>query len=308
MRSAAVGFLFIVAIAAPGSGQALSPEFVYGRDYTFERMVAERVVNDAQDKGTIRLVTYVYRPLKLNRHEAVLFSHGSTAGLARSPKEARDAPPPDVIRFFVSRGYTLVAPMRRGRGESSGTYVEECSVYVGQCTVAEQTALLERQQREALLDSNAVIDRLILGRIAPRQSKMLFAGISRGGFLSLILAGERPELAKGVVNFVGGWIGVTDRLTAQDIQQRMEKQKAMLGRAAKRTGAASIWFYAARDPYYKEGVPQELHRYWLDAGGRAEFVYIDDPTLTPGHAIAPQAALWERQVDAFLQSVDTGKR
>ena len=308
MRAFAAGFLFVVAIAAPASGQAINPEFVHGRDYTFERMVAERVVNDAQDKGTIRLVTYVYRPLKNDRHEAVLFSHGSTAGLARSPKEALDAPPAAVIRFFVSRGYTLVAPMRRGRGESSGTYVEECSVYIGQCTVTEQTALLDRQLREALLDSNAVIDQLILGRLVPRQSKILVAGISRGGFLSLILAGERPELVKGIVNFVGGWIGVTDRLTTQDIQQRMEKQKAMLTRAAKRAGAPSIWFYATRDPFYKEGVPQELHRYWQVAGGRAEFVYIDDPKLTPGHAIAPLTALWERQVDAFLQSLDTGKR
>ena len=300
--------LFVVALAGPAAGQALNPEFVHGRDYTFERMVVKRKVNDAADKGTIRLVTYVYRPLKNDRHEAVLYSHGSTAGLARSPKEALDAPPPPVVRFFVSRGYTLVAPMRRGRGESSGTYVEECSVYIGQCTVAEQTGLMERQLREAILDSNTVIDQLILGRLVPRQSKILVAGISRGGFLSLMLAGERPELVKGIVNFVGGWIGVTDRLSAQDIQQRMDKQKAMLTGAAKRTTAPSIWFYATRDPFYKEGVPQELHRYWQSAGGRAEFVYIDDPKLSPGHAIAPQAALWDRQVGAFLKSLETDKR
>jgi pimeloyl-ACP methyl ester carboxylesterase len=308
MRTFIAGVVFVLAIAAPGSGQAINPEFVHGREYTFERMVVERVVNDRHDKGAIRLVVYVYRPLKNDRHEAVLFSHGSTAGLARSPKEALDAPPAAVIRFFVSRGYTLVAPMRRGRGESSGTYVEECSVYIGQCTVAAQTELLERQLREAILDSNAVIDQLILRRLVPRQSKILVAGISRGGFLSLMLAGDRPELVKGIINYVGGWIGVTDRLTAEDIQRRMEKQKTMLTRAAKRAKAPSIWFYAARDPFYKEGVPQELLRYWRDAGGRAELVYIDDPKLAPGHAIAPQAAIWERQVDAFLQSLDAGQQ
>jgi alpha-beta hydrolase superfamily lysophospholipase len=126
MRVLIAVVLFVVGLAGPAAGQALNPEFVHGRDYTFERMTANRKVNDTKDKGTIRLVTYVYRPLKNDRHEVVLFSHGSTAGLARSPKEALDAPPAPVIRFFVSRGYTLVAPMRRGRGESSGTYVEEC--------------------------------------------------------------------------------------------------------------------------------------------------------------------------------------
>jgi pimeloyl-ACP methyl ester carboxylesterase len=305
MRALLLVVLLVVALAGPASGQALNPEFVYGRDYSFERMMAKRKVHDAADQGTIRLITYVYRPLRNDRHEAVLYSHGSTAGLARSPKEALDAPPAPVIRFFVSRGYTLVAPMRRGRGESSGTYVEECSVYIGQCTVAEQTALLDRQLREALLDSNAVIDQLILGRLVPRQSKILVAGISRGGFLSLMLAGERPELVKGIVNFVGGWIGVTDRLSAPDIQQRMYKQKAMLSGAARRTTAPSIWFYAARDPYYKEGVPQELHRYWRDAGGRSEFVFIDNPALPPGNTIAPQLALWERQVDALLKTIES---
>lgn len=296
--------LFVATAAAYVSGQALNPEFVHGRDYTFERMVATRAVRDAEDKGTIRLVAYVYRPLKNDRHEAVIFSHGSTGGLGRSPKEALDAPPPPVIRFFLSRGYTLVAPMRRGRGESSGTYVEECSVYIGQCTVADQLALGDRALREALLDTNAVISQLILGRLVPQQSKILAGGISRGGFLSLILSGERPELVKGVINFVGGWYGVTDRLTAVENQQRMDDQKTRLTSAAKQTRAPSIWFYATRDPLYKEGVSRELFNSWQDAGGKAEYVFIDEHTLPSGHLIATNAALWERQAEAFLKTID----
>lgn len=74
--------IFVIASTTCALGQAINPEFVFGRDYTFERMVATRNVHDAEDKGTIRLVTYVYRPLKNDRHEVVLFSHGSTGGLA----------------------------------------------------------------------------------------------------------------------------------------------------------------------------------------------------------------------------------
>ena len=66
--------------AAPASAQAIDSGFVFGRAYTFERMEATRAVDDAQDKGTIRLVTYVYRPVKNDRHEVALFSHGSTGG------------------------------------------------------------------------------------------------------------------------------------------------------------------------------------------------------------------------------------
>jgi hypothetical protein len=44
--------LFVAAAAAHASGQATNPEFVHGRDYTFERMVARRAVHDADDNGT----------------------------------------------------------------------------------------------------------------------------------------------------------------------------------------------------------------------------------------------------------------
>ena len=302
--------LFVLAGATCASGQMVDAEFVYGRDYTFERMVATRKVHDAEDKGTIRLMTYVYRPLKNDRHEVVLFSHGSTGGLARSPKEpgGGNAPPPGVVQFFVSRGYTVVAPMRRGRGESTGNYVEECSVYTGKCTNAESFALGDRAIKEALLDTDAVIDQLLIGRLVPRESKILLVGHSRGGFLSLILAGERPTLIKGVVNFAGGLYGVTDRFTALENQQRMDDQKARLTRAAKRASAPTIWFYAVRDPFYKDGVPQELHRYWQDAGGGAEFVFIARHSLPNAHLALSDPRLWEQQADAFLKTIETAKR
>lgn len=303
-------FLFVMAVATSASAQVVGAEFVYARDYTFERMVATRKVNDAEDKGTIRLMTYVYRPLKNDRHEVVLFSHGSTGGLVRSPKEPGmvNAPPPMVVQFFVSRGYTVVAPMRRGRGESSGNYVEECSVYTGKCTEAQSFALGNRAIKEALVDTYAVIDQLILKRLVARNSKILLVGHSRGGFLSLLLAGERPTLIKGVVNFAGGWYGVTNKFTTLENQQRMDDQKARLMRAAKRASASTIWFYAVRDPFYKEGVPQELHHYWQDAGGRAEFVFIAQHSLPNAHLALSDPKLWEQQLDVFLKTIRTEKR
>ena len=147
MRTIAGSFLLCIATGVEAQTPAnapLAPEWVYLRDYTFDRMEATREVHDAEDNGTIRLVAFVYRPVKNERREVVLYSHGSTASWSRSPKEQGDAPPPAVVRFFVSRGYTLVAPMRRGRGESTGNYVEECPVYAGKCSPADQVALGDR--------------------------------------------------------------------------------------------------------------------------------------------------------------------
>lgn len=296
--------LFVSVAAGVAHAQVLNPEFVYDQDYAFERLTATREVNDREDRGTIRLAVYVYRPLKNDRHEVVLFSHGSTAALTRSPKEPLDTIPRSVVRFFVSRGYTLVVPLRRGRGESTGTYVEECALYAGKCTAAEQLALTDRSLREALLDTNAVIEQLIVGRLAPKGSKILAAGISRGGFLSLILAGERPELVKSVINFAGGWHGANDRLSPAEVQERIDLQATRLVRAAKRAKAPSIWIYAARDPFYSDDVPRALFRAWREAGGHGDFLFVAEHALPTGHAVASNSDLWDRQVESMLTRAD----
>ena len=294
----------VLAATASVFAQAVRSDFVHGRDYTFDRREATRAVNDAEDKGTIRLVTYVYRPVKNDRREVVLYSHGSTGGMIRSPKEPLDAPPPSVILYFTSRGYTLVAPLRRGRSESTGTYVEECSVHIGQCTTADQVALTERGLREALLDTNAVIDQLILGPLVPREAKILIAGHSRGGFLSLLLAAERPALAKGVINFAGGWLGITDNLPAAENQERTELHTRRLARAAKDVRVPTIWIYAIRDPFYRDGVPAAFLQSWREAGGQAEFVHVTEHSLPNAHLVPSDATLWQQQVDAFLKTIE----
>ena len=309
MRLYIAGVLFILVYVTCVSGQAVNSGFVYGRDYTFERMVATRKVNDAEDKGTIRLVTYVWRPLQNDRHEVLLFSHGSTGGFATAPAEPFGSfPNPQAVRYFVARGYTVVAPSRRGRNESTGHYVEECSVAAGDCASSEVTARGERALREALLDTYAVIDQLILGRLVPHGGKILAVGQSRGGFLSLMLASNRPELVKGVVNFAGGWFGANDQTPPAERQKRIDEEIANLARAAKRAGMPTIWIYAVRDPWNREGMPQEFVRAWRDAGGLAEFVYVTEHALENGHAILTVPALWAQQVDAFLKTTETVKR
>lgn len=282
--------------------QAVDPGFAFGRDYTFERMTATRRVNDGDDKGTLRLVSFVYRPARAAGTKVVLFSHGSTGGLMRSAKEPLDGPPFGLIRFFVSRGYTLVVPMRRGRAESSGKYVEECSVFSGECTTADQLRLGERGIKEALADSNAVLDQIVFGKLTAPGSKIIAAGISRGGFLSLLLAAERREVA-AIVNFAGGWYGVTDNLKADDNRERMADHKNRLQQAAKKVSVPSIWIYAARDAFFKEGTPQELYSYWTDAAGTvpSEFVFVPEHNLPNGHLVAQNPALWEKQLDSFLK-------
>ena len=307
MRTAMAIVVMLLTEAHAARAQGPGAEFVHERDYLFERMEATRSVNDEQDKGTLRLVSYVYRPLKNDRREAVVFSIGSTGGMIRSPKEPGEGLAPAVVRFFVTRGYTLVVPQRRGRGESSGTYVEECSVIAGKCTTAEQLALTERGLREALLDTNAAIDQLVLGKLVPRDSKLLLAGQSRGGFLSLMLAAERPSIVKAVINFAGGWQSLQPSLADADFNTRLSLHTPRLAKAARQFTGPSIWIYAVRDPLYRDDAPRLLLDAWREAGGQAEYVAITEHSLVNAHLALTDASLWGRQMAAFLDRLDKAK-
>ncbi|HEX2464725.1 MAG TPA: hypothetical protein VHR17_08865 [Thermoanaerobaculia bacterium] len=293
----------VLSIAAAGvNGQELKPSYIFGVDYTFERVRATRKSGDTADPADITLVSYVYRPLRTDRHQVVVWSHGSTNSMAFPPGEPRGVPP-TMIDFFTSRGYTLVAPSRRGVGESSGTYREECAVWAGKCTRAEYLELFESGLAEAVLDTSAVIDQNILGGLVPRDSRLLLAGQSRGGFLSLVMAAERPALVSGVVNFVGGWLSINDLWSAEDNEKALKLQLDRLSTIGARVRAPTVWLYAARDPFYAESTTRRFYRAFTEAGGKGEYFFVPTHTLKSGHELGSNPSLWERAVDEFLKSL-----
>ena len=135
MRTWRLGlWLLIIAAIAPldsATADAAKPgSFRFGVDFTFERMYATRSVADQADIGEIRLVAFVYRPVRNDRHQVVLLSHGSLGGWNLQPKESIH-PNPTVLQFFIERGYTVVAPFRRGVGDSGGRIPVVRMVFLG---------------------------------------------------------------------------------------------------------------------------------------------------------------------------------
>jgi dienelactone hydrolase len=297
-RTAWLASVFVIA-SVNAQTPPWAPAFRYGNDYTFERMSASRDVNDEFDRGRITLVANVYRPVKDDRRRVVLFSHQSTGGSV-SPQEMNGAPPLSIVQFFIARGFTVVAPMRRGVGMSTGTYREECPLSAGQCTPSENTTVSISGLGEAIQDTNAVIDQIILRKLLPQNSKILLAGNSRGGFLSLVMAGRRPDLATGVLNFVGGWIGISDVYAVSENAAKMQFQIEQLAAAGTKARVPTLWIYAARDVFYSETVTRQFFKAFTNAGGRGDYVFINEHALPNGHTIATQLPLWSTRAEQFL--------
>jgi pimeloyl-ACP methyl ester carboxylesterase len=306
-------FLKVLAIAGasvlgfPGTaaGQARQDPHAFnnGVAYTFERKFASREVNDAHDHGLISLAVYIWRPLVQNRHEVALFSHGSLGGISGDPHEPFQYMPQNLIEFLVKRGYTVVEPTRRGLGESTGTFVEECAFAAAKCSLAEYRALAEPGLLEAIRDSNAVIDQVIEGKEVPQRSKLLFVGISRGGLLSLRMAAERPDLCKAVINFVGGWLSITDAWPPEENSERVTLADKWFRSIGAQARAPTIWIYASRDSAYSERTTRGFFAKFQEGGGTGEYVFVADHSLSSGHQVASDPKLWDAKVDAFLSGL-----
>ena len=120
-------------------------------------------------------------------------------------------------------------------------------------------------------------------------------GVSRGGVLSVVYAGERPDVFQGVLNFVGGWVG--DRC----------RDAVNVNPVAFRRGAAlkkpMLWLYGERDPYYAISHSRSNFGAFIDAGGQGEFLTFEVPANASGHSLHRHPALWEPAVGRYLQRI-----
>ncbi len=275
-----------------------SPEFpVNGVDYRFKRMVTKRLVEDEADPGRVKLVSYVYEPLQNNRGDVVIVLHGSTGGMASSanePLNVRGFP----IDFLLGRGHTVVVPLRRGRAESTGTYVEECPYYPGRCSLADNRLTAESGLLDAIASTDAVLDD-VLEKLNPRDGKVVLWGLSRGGFLALDFAATRPDQVHGVIAVSAGWLSIADEWPDAENAARLQFQQTVLGDAGSRFSGPTLWVYAARDPFYPDSITRQFFSAYKSGGGAGRYLFIADHPPESGHT--PALNLWQADAEKFLE-------
>jgi pimeloyl-ACP methyl ester carboxylesterase len=290
-----------------GPAQAQTPNptgAVNGVDYTFERMTATRAVNDRFDHGRITLVALVYRPLKNDRHEVVLVSHGSTGSQRFDPREPLSSAnfiDAQMHSILLKRGYTLVLVERRGMSESTGTYTEECAYQAGKCTLAQARDLGQPALDEALATTDAVFEQVVVKRLKPHDGKVIAYGGSRGGFLSLAFAAAHPDRVRAVLAVSPGWMSVTDAWPADENALRLEWHTSRLQQMGSKFKGPTLWICAARDPTYADVITRQFFAAYQKGGGQGEYVFIAEHNLPSGHQ--PPMALWKDSAGQFFDKL-----
>ncbi len=261
--------------------------------FAFAQNVPETVWIPMQDQGflgarEIKLEATLYKPNGLGPFPVVLFSHGSSGGpIPASYTETAKA----FATYLTSKGIALLIPMRRGRGKSEGSNDEEPSA----CTVV--------AAKEGIRYATASIDATLVylhKQTWAATTNIVLAGHSRGGLLSLFYAGEHPSLAKGVVNFAGGW--KNDNCGPTDINLVLFEQAALKAKTP------ALFVYARGDGFYSDTSIDRYASVFRANGGDVEFKFYALDKIN-GHAIFHRALpVWEKDLDGFLARIGTLQR
>ncbi|WP_305719103.1 S9 family peptidase [Bradyrhizobium sp.] len=244
--------------------------------------------------GPRGLEAMLIRPAGTKRYPLALLSHGAPRDAA-----ARGRMTPNGLYAqateFARRGFAAVVVMRRGYGDSGGSYAESN----GPCTRRDYLA----SASASAADLRAAVD--ALGRRADVATQdMVAVGISAGGYASIALSADPPPGLAAVINFAGGRGSRADDDVCD--ADALVRAFAALGKTSR---TPMLWVYARNDRFFGPELARRMHAAFTAAGGSARL--IDAPAFgRDGHALfsAAGASIWTPMVDAFLREMNLGTR
>lgn len=263
------------------------------------RLVPETIFIPIKARGffgstkELKLEATLYRPSREGKYPVIVFNHGSTGG-GRTPVSLMIRNESQAY-YFLKRNYAIISPMRKGRGASEGRYdlsePETCDSSAVSYGVA-----------SGIEDLDGVFEYL-LAQTYVDANNILVSGVSRGGYLSVIYSakGKFKHKIKGVINFVGGWVGEgCSRVSGIDSNSNDFREAGEL------TSLPMLWLYAEGDSYYSPNAITGYLNAFRRAGGRTEFkIFSDIPG--DGHRLASFVTKWKKDVNDYLEAINFGK-
>jgi carboxymethylenebutenolidase len=178
--------------------------------------------------GNLVLHGFIYKPEGKGPFPAVLWNHGS---------ERRPGWLPELAPLFLSKGYILFIPHRRGHGRSPGEYVMDLLDRANQSGGPQARSRKLVELVELHLEDQTAALSYLKGLPDVDQQRIAVAGCSFGGIQTVLMA-ERGLGLRAAVDFAGA---------AQNWEHSQELRDRML--KAVRQAQMPIFFIQAKNDY-----------------------------------------------------------
>jgi dienelactone hydrolase len=281
VKSIAVSVLFLTL-----SGCRSAPD-ASASSMRLDRRLNEQVVMlpVETDGKIVELQTTLYKPPGNGPFPLLLMNHGKNPGNARTQPRSRHL---EIASVFVHRGFVVAIPMREGFAASGGQYPRDgCDV--------------RRHAFDEAKDSAAALSALVNLPYVDR-TRIVVAGQSDGGLVTMALSTRQIPGVLGVINFSGG----LRMKTCAGWQQNLVNAYGSIGQRAR---YPSLWFYGDNDELWPQPQPQQMFSaYTSQASGAANRArMVDIGTFGKNsHDFADSKAgvrLWYPQVKTFVHSL-----
>jgi len=251
----------------------------------------EQVVHVPGPGGSTLVATVMRQPGE-SRSPMVVINHGSPADGSQRGKMERPRYAA-LSSFFLSRGYVVVLPLRRGYGESGGRWAEG----YGSCDLPDYF----NAGLQGAADIQATIDFMrTQPYVAPDRT--IVVGQSAGGWATIALSSRNPPGVAAMINFAGGR-GGHQKLAGGGIGNCTPRA---LVDAAARYGAVArvpmLWIYAENDSFFEPSLAKRMVEAYGGAGGKAAYRPVG-AFGRDGHSLAGSSngnSVWGPLIESFL--------
>ncbi|MCE2947681.1 MAG: dienelactone hydrolase family protein [bacterium] len=246
--------------------------------------------------GGTTMAAQVFLPPGEGPFPVLVFSHGR----AGSDFERRALANPVLhghARFWMRRGYAVVAPIRPGYGITGGPDREDSGARYderGECIARPEP------QRTAGPAAETIASAVAWLRDQPwaRSDRILLSGNSVGGLATIAACSASLPGVVGCINFAGGSGGSPASNGRMCEPQRIESLMAGWGRVNR---LPSIWLYAPNDLFWGAEAPQRWHAAFAAGGSAARFVGTEPVPAPDGHSLLRVGGkLWSVPLQAWL--------
>jgi dienelactone hydrolase len=237
------------------------------------------------------LYARICRPAGEAPARVVVIAHGSPPLASARPGMKPIACDSEAARWFLERGFVVVAAMRRGYGATGGYWVEGAARCDG---VDYFTSGLETTR-----DIAATVDYAATLPFAKPQG-MVVVGQSAGGWGSIAYNAMPHPRVTAIISMAGGRGGHYQDQPNSNCRPELLVDAA--GRLARTTTTPMLWVYSENDSFFAPALAAAMYAAYAQNGGKAEFAQLG-PYSNDGHRLffgPGGSAIWGPLVERYL--------